>query len=103
MTFFSLPRARLNDAITIDDLKELARRRLPRVVWDYLEGGAEDEQTMAANRAAFDRYTFRPRAITGHGTQDLSIDLFGHTVSAPFMVGPTGLNGIFIPDGDLLM
>jgi (S)-mandelate dehydrogenase len=92
---------RLKDAITIDDLKTLAQRRLPRVLWDYLEGGAEEEQTMRANRLAFERYTFAPRAATGEGKQDLGIELYGHKLAAPFLVGPTGLNGIFQPDGDL--
>jgi (S)-mandelate dehydrogenase len=92
---------RLKDAITIDDLKALAHRRLPRVVWDYLEGGAEEERTMRANRLAFDRYAFVPRAATGEGKQDLGIELYGHKLAAPFLVGPTGLNGIFLPDGDL--
>ncbi len=92
---------RLQDAITIDDLKILAQRRLPRVLWDYLEGGAEEEQTLRANRRAFDRYAFTPRAATGEGKQDIGIELYGHKLAAPFFVGPTGLNGIFQPDGDL--
>jgi (S)-mandelate dehydrogenase len=94
---------RLKDAITIDDLRALAHRRLPRVLWDYLEGGAEEEQTMRANRLAFGRYAFAPRVATGEGKQDIAIELFGHTLAAPFLVGPTGLNGIFQPDGDLML
>jgi (S)-mandelate dehydrogenase len=92
---------RLKDAITIDDLKVLARRRLPRVLWDYLEGAAEEEHTMRANRLAFDRYAFVPRAATGAGKPALGIELYGHKLAAPFLVGPTGLNGIFQPNGDL--
>lgn len=96
-----LARSRVRSALTIDDLKAAARRRLPRVLWDYLEGGAEEEHTLRANRLAFDRYAFAPRAATGEGAQDLTIELYGHRLAAPFLVGPTGLNGIFIPDGDL--
>ncbi len=94
---------RSDTAANIDGLAALARRRLPRVIWDFLDGGAEDEVTLRCNRAAFGNYRLRPRLITGNGKRDLSITLFGHAFSAPFMIGPTGLNGIYIPDGDLML
>ncbi len=87
----------------IDDLRRLARKRLPKVIWDYLEGGAEDEVTMTRNRSAFDRIHFLPQMITGKGARDLSITLFGQKLAAPFMIGPTGLNGIYVPDADLML
>lgn len=92
---------RVADAINIADLARLARRRLPRVVFDFLDGGAEDERTLHANRDSFARYRLRPRVLTGNAKRDLSISLFGQALSAPFMIGPTGLNGIHWPDGDL--
>jgi hypothetical protein len=87
--------------VNIEDLRRLAKRRLPKVIWDYLEGGAEDEVTLRRNRAAFDRYHLLPRMVTGKGSRDLSITLFGQRLAAPFMIGPTGLNGIYVPDADL--
>jgi len=94
---------RLQAAVNIADLASLARRRLPRVIWDFLDGGAEDEVTLRANRSAFDRFVFRPRLATGNGKRDLSVQLLGHTLSTPFMIGPTGLNGIYTPDADLML
>jgi (S)-mandelate dehydrogenase len=95
--------AQLRTAVEIADLARLAQQRLPKVIWDFLDGGAEDEVTLRSNRTAFDRLTFRPRLATGNGKRDLSITLFGHSLSVPFMVGPTGLNGIYIPDADLIL
>jgi (S)-mandelate dehydrogenase len=91
----------IHTAANIDDLAKLARRRLPRVIWDFLEGGAEDERTLLANRVSFDLYRFKPRILAGNGKRDLSIELFGHHLAAPFLIGPTGLNGIYRPDADI--
>ncbi len=55
---------RLRGAVNVDDLRRLAKRRLPRGVFDYIDGAAEDEQTMAANRAGFADLTFSPRVLT---------------------------------------
>lgn len=87
-------------AVNIDDLRLRARSRLPRVVFDYLDGGAEDEITLRANRRAFERLRLMPR-ILGGGVADLSTEIFGHTYAAPYLIGPTGLNGLYWPDGDL--
>lgn len=91
---------KVEHAVNIDDLRRLARARLPRVVFDYLDGGAEDEITLRANRSAFEAIRLRPR-ILGGGRVDLTTELFGQSHAAPFMIGPTGLNGIYWPDGDL--
>jgi (S)-mandelate dehydrogenase len=94
---------KLAAAINIADLRELARRRLPRVVFDYLDGGAEDETTLDSNREAFRRWAFVPRILPGTGTVDLSVDLFGERLKLPLIVGPTGLNGIFRHRADVLL
>ncbi|MDB5729709.1 MAG: hypothetical protein JWQ00_2914 [Noviherbaspirillum sp.] len=94
---------RIQNAVNIDDLARLARRRLPAVIFDFLDGGAEDETTLRANRAAFEDYRFRPRLLTGHTKRDLSIELFGDRLALPFMIGPTGLNGIHWTDADLAL
>lgn len=92
----------VSDAVNIDDLRRQARRRLPRVVYDYIAGGAEDEVTLHANRAAFGRYDFRPRVLLG-GEVDSSCTIFGQRYSAPLLIGPTGLNGLLWRDGDLCL
>lgn len=94
---------RASDAINIDELRAGARARLPRVVFDYLDGGAEDEATLRANRAAFARYAFVPRVLQGHRSVRLSTTLLGDALSVPWVVGPTGLNGIFRRDADLAL
>lgn len=85
---------RLETAINIADLATMARRRLPTVIFDYLDGGAEDEITLRANEEGFGHYRFRPRLLTANSERNLSVTLFGQTYSLPFMIGPTGLNGL---------
>jgi (S)-mandelate dehydrogenase len=94
---------RPSTAINIADLRTLARRRLPRVVFDYLDGGAEDETTLDWNRAAFQRWELVPRVLPGTASVDLSVDLFGERLGLPMIVGPTGLNGLFWRGADLLL
>lgn len=93
----------VSTVINIADLRDLARRRLPRVVFDYLDGGAEDETTLEGNRAAFRRWAFVPRVLPGTGSVDLSVELFGDRLAVPLIVGPTGLNGIFWRGADVLL
>jgi len=94
---------RVTDALNIADLALLARRRLPRVIFDFIDGGAEDEVTLRDNRSAFGHLRFRPRVLTGNARRDLSIELFGQKLATPFLIGPTGLNGIHWRDGDLAL
>jgi (S)-mandelate dehydrogenase len=91
------------DAVNIDDLRGIARRRLPRFVFDYVDGGAEDERTLAANREAFARLRFRPRTLVDVAKRDLSGRLLGAPSALPAVVGPTGLNGLSWRDGDLAL
>jgi len=92
---------RLRDAINIDDLRAIARRRLPRFVFDYVDGGAEDERTLRGNREAFARLRFRPHTLRGVADRDLSAPILGHSAALPAIVGPTGLNGLSWRNGDL--
>jgi (S)-mandelate dehydrogenase len=94
---------RVENAVNIADLGVLARRRLPKVIFDFMDGGAEDEVTLRGNREGFERYRFRPRLLTGNAKRDLSINLFGDKFMMPFMIGPTGLNGIHWRGGDLAL
>ncbi len=98
-----MSQAAIEKAVNIAGLARLARSRLPRVIWDFLDGGAEDESTLRDNRAAFERYRLRPAMLTGHAKRDMSVTLFGHRLSAPFLIGPTGLNGIYWVDADLAL
>ncbi|KAB1089560.1 alpha-hydroxy-acid oxidizing protein [Neorhizobium galegae] len=90
-------------AVTIADLQAMARRRLPAFVMEYLEGGAEDEWTLRRNREVFSEIEFRPSTLTGVGTPDLSTTIFGRKMRLPFIVAPTGFNGLFQYQGDRLL
>jgi isopentenyl diphosphate isomerase/L-lactate dehydrogenase-like FMN-dependent dehydrogenase len=90
----------LRKGYSVDAMRALARRALPRVVFDFADGAAEDEHTLCRNEAAFDDFVLLPKPLNGAPTRDLSIDLFGHRLSMPVIIGPTGLSGLFWPDGE---
>ena len=87
-------------AYNVAAMRALARRVLPRAVFDFSDGGAEDEITLRRNEAAFSAVSLLPRPLEGAAERDLSIELFGHRLSMPLIVGPTGLQGLFWPDGE---
>jgi (S)-mandelate dehydrogenase len=86
--------------LNIFDYRDLARKRLPGIAFDYLERGAEDEITLRRNREIFTRITYNPRVLTGVSTVDLSRTLFGRQYKLPVIIGPTGFAGLFWPHGD---
>jgi L-lactate dehydrogenase (cytochrome) len=88
--------------INIDDLRRRARRRLPRAVFDFIDGGAEDEYTLHRNHAAFARLTFRPRVLVDTGRRDQSTTVLGQRLSSPLILAPTGLCGMAAPRGEVL-
>jgi isopentenyl diphosphate isomerase/L-lactate dehydrogenase-like FMN-dependent dehydrogenase len=88
-------------AINIDDLRRLARRRLPRAVFDFADGGAEDEVTLRANRNDFQRLVFRPRVLVDVAHRDQSTTILGQTVRSPLILAPTGLAGMLYPRGEI--
>jgi len=81
----------------VKDYRALARRRLARFAFDYLDGGAEDGHTLARNLAAWQAVLFRPRALQDVTHVDPGIELFGRAQAVPMLVGPTGLNGLYWP------
>jgi isopentenyl diphosphate isomerase/L-lactate dehydrogenase-like FMN-dependent dehydrogenase len=86
--------------ISIDAMRTLARRVLPRPVFDFADGGAEDERTLRRNESAFAELALLPRPLAGAARRDLSQELFGQQVNLPVIPGPTGLAGLFWPDGE---
>ncbi len=84
----------------IAQMRQLAERTLPKPVFDFADGGAEDERTLRRNEDAFADYQFRPQPLRGAEHIDLSIELFGTHLSLPVIIGPTGLAGLFWPDGE---
>jgi (S)-mandelate dehydrogenase len=92
-----------SSAYNIEDLRRIAQSRLPRVAWDYLERGAEDDVTMAANRAAFERIQFEPRTLVDVSARSLRHTLFGKTYTAPFGIAPTGAAGLYSFEADIAL
>jgi L-lactate dehydrogenase (cytochrome) len=87
--------------VNVADLRLLARRRLPRVVFDYLDGGAEDEVTLRANTAAFETVTFRPRYAAPLPDVDLRVRVLGTGLSFPALLAPVGYSRLMHPDGEV--
>src|SRR3569832_1350540 len=87
-------------AVNIADLRRMARTRLPRVVFDYLDGGAEDERTLRDNVRAFRRWNFRPQGGVKLPALDLGITVMGQTLAWPAMAAPIGYSGLMLRDGE---
>src|ERR687892_1308004 len=86
--------------VNIDDLRRAARRRLPRVVFDYIDGGAEDESTLRANCRAFEAVTMRPRCAVATPVCDLRTSVLGTPVSMPLILAPVGSCRLMYPRGE---
>lgn len=87
-------------ASSVDAMRNLARGVLPRAVFDFADGAAETETTLRRNEASFTEIALLPRPLRGSATRDMSTTLFGHRLAMPLVVGPTGLAGLFWPDGE---
>jgi (S)-mandelate dehydrogenase len=81
----------------------MARRRTPHFVFEYLDGGAEDEIALRRNRQAFDAYRFAPRTLVDTADRHCGTTLFGAPLAMPVVVAPTGINGMVRPSGDLML
>jgi L-lactate dehydrogenase (cytochrome) len=86
--------------INIDDLRREAKRRLPRMVFDYIDGGAEREMTLRENTRAFDDVLFRPRSAVATRQCDLGTTVLGTRLELPFMLAPVGSSRMFYPRGE---
>ena len=92
---------RLSRAVNIEDLRELARRRLPRIVFNYIDGGADSEWTLRENRRAFDAITFRPHQAVAVPECDLRTRVLGTELSMPLLLAPVGYMRVMHPDGEI--
>jgi len=86
---------------SVATLRRIAQKRLPRPIFDFIDGGAEDEDTLRQNESAFSDWELLPKPLNGAAKRDLSTSLFGHTLSSPLLIGPTGLAGLFWPQGEV--
>ncbi|RUM22939.1 mandelate dehydrogenase [Rhizobium vallis] len=93
----------LKDAFSVEDFRKRAKNFLPKMVFDYLEGGSEGEAGLSRNVNAFGKWNFVPRRLTDVSECSLETTLLGKGYSLPFYLSPTGLNGLIRPDGDRLL
>ncbi|TAK41897.1 MAG: alpha-hydroxy-acid oxidizing protein [Betaproteobacteria bacterium] len=93
--------ADLSQAHSIEDLRRLAQRRLPRAMFDFIDGGAEDELTLRANRAAFERLKLRPRVLVDVSQLDTQAEVLGAPAPLPLAISPTGMSGVAWPKAEL--
>jgi L-lactate dehydrogenase (cytochrome) len=91
---------RLSHCHSIGDLRRSAKRLIPRPVFDYVDGAADEETSLAANTAAFRRYRFRPRELVDVGGVDTSTQILGRPASLPLALAPTGYSRMMHPDGE---
>jgi isopentenyl diphosphate isomerase/L-lactate dehydrogenase-like FMN-dependent dehydrogenase len=94
------PSSSLSRAVSIQDLRTVARRRVPRAVFDYLDGGAEGEVTLRENCRAFEEITFRPRHAVAFPQCDLHTRVLGFDLSLPFLLAPVGYSRLMHPSGE---
>ena len=92
---------RLRRAHSVADMRTLAQARLPRMVFDFCDGAAEDEITLARNEQAFHEIEFIPQPLVGTQVRDQSIELFGRRLAMPVIIGPTGLAGMLWPEAEI--
>jgi len=90
-------------ALNVADLRELARRRIPRFVFEYVDGGAEDEVTLRGNRAAFERLRLLPSTLIDTAARHQRTQILAAEARSPMVIAPTGFNGMIYPQGDLVL
>jgi len=87
-------------AVNIEDLRRAARRRLPRAVFDYIDGGADGEVTLRGNCRVFDTVAFRPRSAVAIPQVDLRTTVLGTPIAMPLIFAPVGSSRLFYPRGE---
>jgi L-lactate dehydrogenase (cytochrome)/(S)-mandelate dehydrogenase len=94
---------RLQDALSIGDLERLAKKRLPRVLFECIGSGVEDEQGVIRNEIAFHKHQLLARHLVDVSTRDQSTTIFGRTYACPFGIAPTGIAEIFRRGADSML
>ncbi len=94
---------RIDRAVNLDDIRKLAKRRLPKICFDFIEGGVDDEACLVRNREAFRRYALLPRYLVDVSKRDQSVPIFGHNFSSPFGISPTGVAELFRHGADMML
>jgi L-lactate dehydrogenase (cytochrome) len=92
---------RLGACYDVADLRRAAKRRIPRPVFDYVDGGADEEIAVTANVAAFRSWRFLPRVLAGVAAADTSAPVLGTTLPVPLLLGPVGYTRMLHPDGEI--
>ncbi len=88
--------------VNIADLRDLAQKRLPKMVFGYIDSGADREQTLAQNCSAYNEILFRPRCAVATPSVDLNISVLGQSFQLPFLLGPVGSSRMFYPKGEVV-
>lgn len=91
----------LKNCINIEDLREAARTRAHKMVFDYIDGGADDEKTLARNTSAFDDYELLYKVLSGVDNPDTSTTLLGEKIDVPFILSPSAGNRLFHTVGEI--
>ncbi|MBG00798.1 MAG: hypothetical protein CL470_00850 [Acidimicrobiaceae bacterium] len=86
---------------TVEDAREIAKRKLPKMVWDFIDGGADGELAVLANRSSLNAIHLRPSFLTDISNRDISIDVFGERTPLPFILSPSGMATLAHPKGEL--
>src|SRR5258705_3020123 len=94
---------RIDQAVNIEDLHRMAKRRLPKIAFDFIEGGLEDERGLETNTSAFHKHRLLPRYLVDVSTRDQTKTIFGQTFSSPFGISPTGGTRLFRDHGDQML
>ena len=94
---------KLGDCINLDDLRVLAKRRVPKLVYDFIEGGVDDEAGLARNESAFSSRRLVPRYMVDVSAPDQSVTIFGRSYASPYGIAPTGGISNFRRGGDLML
>ncbi|HKV54094.1 MAG TPA: alpha-hydroxy acid oxidase [Candidatus Binataceae bacterium] len=94
---------KIDNAVNVEDLRRMAKRRLPRAVFDFIEGGVEDEHGIARNESAFSHHRLLPRYLVDVSKRDQSAVLFDRKYASPFGISPTGFAALFRPGADLML
>lgn len=93
----------VNTAVNLEDLRLMAQRKLPRIAFDFIDGGVDDEDCLRRNREAFRHFQLVPRYLVDVSARDQSTELLGRRYASPFGISPTGLAGLFHPGADELL